>query len=222
MSTVPMIPDELVLAAVERAVRHQARPDSHAPWWAILEHLDVARRSGAARRVRAQLDALQAAGALERSRRRSVQVWALTTAGRRRLRHAARAGTLAALPESPQHRAWRDAREAAAQHVEGLESDVRDCLGEAQRLLDGGQAVGSDAWFAVAERVGRACRRLASAIYCLREWREPDDTRADLDDRLDPSDEQYDPDERARRRVRRMGRRNFALLSQTTTATEVE
>ncbi|HLH13363.1 MAG TPA: hypothetical protein VKV16_01135, partial [Solirubrobacteraceae bacterium] len=107
--------DELVLAAVERAARHDARGCPAVPVWTILEHLDVRRRSAVARHVRTRLDALAAAGLLESARRHGVATWALTAAGVRRLRLARRAGRQPVLSESPQHRAWRAARTAAAQ-----------------------------------------------------------------------------------------------------------
>jgi hypothetical protein len=102
MSTpVHVIPDELVLAAIERAERHRTNDVPGVPIWAITEHLGIARRSGSARHVRSRLRALEASWSLECLRVRSVQVWALTAAGRRRLQRAVRAGDVPPLPESP-------------------------------------------------------------------------------------------------------------------------
>jgi hypothetical protein len=206
-----VIPDELVLAAIERAERHRARDTPGVPVWAITDHLDIPRRSGLARRVRARLDALEVAGSLERSRRHGVPTWALASAGRRRLQRARRAGNVPALPESPQHRAWRNARTAATQEIERFRPTVRDCLGEAALLLDADPPASSDAWFELGERLQRACRRLGSASYCVDEWAEPDDARADIDDHRDPADKGLDRAERARRSARRAGRRNISL-----------
>lgn len=47
----------------------------------------------------------------------------------------------------------------------------------------------SDAWFSIAERLQAACWRVGSATHCLREWREPDDARVDVDDRCDAGDD---------------------------------
>ncbi len=208
-------PDELVLAAVERAGRHRARQRAGEapaiPVWAILDHLTVPRRSPGDRHVRARLGVLQAAGALERSRRHGVLTWELTSAGRRRLQRARRAGELPALPESPQHRAWRCARTAAAQELERFRACLRERLREAALLLDADAPPPSDAWFELAEELQRACRRVGSASHCLYEWVEPDDVRADVDEHLDPADTGLDPAERARRRARRAGRRNIRL-----------
>lgn len=203
--------DELVLAAIDRAERHRVGERPGAPRWAIVEHLGIPRRSSVARGVAAQLCALEADGTLARSRRHGVTVWTLTGRGRRRLRAALRAGTLPALPESPQHRAWRNARTAAAQELERFQRDVRDGLDEMTRLLEADPPASSDAWLEAAERLRRRAWRLASASHCLREWREPDDARADVDDRLAPGEEKLDPREQARLRARRRGRRNTRL-----------
>jgi hypothetical protein len=208
-STHDVVPDEMVLAAIDRAERHRAR-DNDVPAWAILEHLDIPKRSPRARNVRSRLPILEGRGSLRQGRRQGVQTWALTSTGRRRLTQARRAGHLPALPESPQHRAWRDARMVAAQEMDGFLVSVREGLDDAMRLLDADPAAASDAWFELGERLHRDCRRVGSATHCLHEWSEPDDARADVDDRHDAADERFDPDERAKRRARRTGRRNVA------------
>jgi hypothetical protein len=202
---------DAVLAAIERAARHRARETGEVPAWAITEHLDVPRRSQRARRVRAHLEALEAAGSLEPSRRHGVAMWALTRAGRGRLRAARAAGRVPELPESPQHRAWRNARTAAANEIERFARRLSEDLAEATSLLEADQPARSDAWFELGERLARAAWRLASAGYCLREWDEPDDAHADLDGRVGPGDEKLDNAELARRRARRLGRRNITL-----------
>jgi ribosome-binding protein aMBF1 (putative translation factor) len=115
------------------------------------------------------------------------------------------------LPESPQHRAWSNARTLAAQEIDRFLQSVRDGMGEAMSLLDADPAVASDAWFEVGERLQRDCRRVGSATYCLREWGEPEDARPDVDNHLDPADERLSPDEQVKRRARRVGRRNTSL-----------
>jgi hypothetical protein len=217
MSTTPSIPDELVLAAIERAALHSVIDTREVPVWAITAHLHIPRRS---RRVRSQLASLEQAGALERSRRHGIPTWVLTSAGRRRLQRARRTDSLPALPESPQHREWRDARTAAARELGRFERSVSSGLAEAAQLLKADPPASSDAWFALGERLQRACRRLGSASYCLREWAEPADAHPDIDEHLDPSDESLDPDEQARRRARRAGRRNVHLWNDRTTTPE--
>jgi hypothetical protein len=203
--------DELVLAAIERAARHQAHDRSAVPVWAILEHLGLRARSAPARHVRARLDALHAAGSLACARRHGVPTWALTGAGRRRLRRASRAGELPALPESPQHRAWRNARTAAAQELERFRRLVREHLERGEALLDADPPPHSDAWLELAEELQRACRRLASASHCEYEWAEPDDARADIDEHVEPADRRLEPARRRLTRARRAGRRNILL-----------
>jgi hypothetical protein len=204
-------PDELVLAAVQRAARHQAHRGPAVPTWAILDHLALRPRSAPARHVRSRLEALRAAGALECARRHGVPTWALTSAGRRRLRRAVGAGERPALPESPQHRAWHNARTAAAQELERFRRLLRERIEHAAALLDTDPPPHSDAWLELAEELQRGCRRLASASHCLYEWTEPDDARADLDEHVEPDDRQLAPAQRQLRRARRAGRRNILL-----------
>jgi len=206
--------DALILAAIERAARHHPKGARAIPAWTILEHLGIRERSPGARHVRSRLPALCAAGSLERARRHGVAAWELTGLGLRRLRRARRGGEDVLLPEAPQHQVWRIARTTAEQEIERFRADVRARLAHANKLLDAGEPPPSDAWFELAEQLRWSCRRLASASYCLSEWREPDDDRADVDERLDPHDERLAPQERARRRARRAGRRNLRLWDQ--------
>lgn len=196
------IPDVTVLAAIDRAERHRGRPG--APVWSIFEHLGLPRRS---RRVRAQLRALVEGSSIEQKREHGVDVWALAPAGRRRLRRAGRVD----LPESPQHCRWRNARTLAEQEIERFRDAMGDAVAEASALLSGTPT--SDAWFELAEHLHRAARRLGSATYCLHEWAEPDDDRADIDDNASPADLALDPRERQTREARRAGRRNVRLWS---------
>jgi hypothetical protein len=175
-----VIPDELVLAAIERAKRHDGRDSPEVPTWAIYEHLGLAKRSGAARRVHARLSVLQEAGWLAPARRSGVPMWVLTSAGRRRLQRAKRAGNVA-LPESPQHREWREARAMAGREIERFRHELREFLQQALLLLDTDPPVDSDAWFQLGESLRARCRRLGSAVHCLWEWAEPDDAHADID-----------------------------------------
>ncbi|HSZ14386.1 MAG TPA: helix-turn-helix transcriptional regulator [Solirubrobacteraceae bacterium] len=226
MSNTPVdeVSDVLVLAAVDRAERHSASITKGVPIWQVLDHLAIASRTKRARRARALLQELEASGSLECVRRRSLPVWALTSRGRRRLSRARRAGRLPALGESPQHRRWREARALAGQRIEGFRLELLDAVEHARELLaapvpdppavdapDAALGVTSDVWFEVGEQLHRACRRLGSASYCLWEWREPEDARADVDDLGALGDEAFDARARAVRRARRGGRRNPLL-----------
>jgi hypothetical protein len=212
MSNTPEdVPDSLVLAAIDRAERHNPAHPPGAPIWSVNEHLSIPRRSRPAQRVRAQLDALEGAGSVERSQRHGAATWTLTSTGRRRLTRARSAGQVPELPDSPQHRAWRSARMIAAEEIERFRASLRARLEQAELLLDAERPPHSDAWLELAEQLQRACRRVGSASHCLYEWPEPDDERADVDEHLEPADAGSDEDDRARRRARRAGRRNVRL-----------
>jgi hypothetical protein len=126
----PQIPHILVLAAVERAQLHRFPSGEAVPVWQVLEHLDLPRRSAAAREARAQIQALETAGALASQGRHGVQVWQLTPDGRRRLTRAHRRAEVPALPESPQHRRWRAARTLASREIDRFRRELSDALEE--------------------------------------------------------------------------------------------
>jgi hypothetical protein len=205
---------ELALAAVERAVRHRGEERSSAPLWVILAHLAIARRSAAARVLRARLETLCTEGALALSREHGVSLWALTPPGRERLLEQRRTGAALQLPESPQHAAWRDAHTAAAQEIERFRRHLGGSLEAATVLLASSPQVDSDTWLELGERLQRNCWLLASATYCLYEWVEPDEAEADIDTYAEDPRSQpagLDAAALARRRARRAGRRNIHL-----------
>ena len=205
------VPEEMLIAAIERDTRHRHRENRAVPVWAVMEHLVLPRRSMRARRVRARLDALTAEGVLENARIRSVETWLLTRSGRQRLRRARLADRVPTLPESPQHRDWRTARMAATQEIDRFRQKLRETLDEATGLLLAGRPAESDAWFGLSERLRDEAWRLGSATYCLYEWAEPVDEQADIDDHRNPSDAALAEVERERWRYRRRGRRNISL-----------
>ncbi len=203
--------DELVLAAVERGTLHRQPARTPVALWSVLEQLCVPRRSAEARHIRARMAVLHDAGGLLRSRRHGVSTWELSDAGARRLARARREGRMPALPESPQHRAWRAARTSAAQELERFRARLRAALVHAEELLVTDTVVPSDAWFELGEELAHACWRVGSASHCLYEWPEPSDARADIDDHTSAADRELDPTARARARARRRGRRNVRL-----------
>ena len=74
-------------------------------------------------------------------------------------------------------------------------------------------------WFELSERVcGGATWRVGAASYCLYEWVEPQDERADIDDCRHPHDDKLVPAER----VRRSGRPAGATSDSGRTTTRVE
>ncbi len=199
------VSDELLLAAVERAQRHSG-PEGESKGVSlrrVADHLAFVHNAWTSRHLRPRLEDLVADGLLSSGRLRSKAVWSLSDAGRLRLDHLKRSGRVE-LPESPQHREWRHARADAEERVGELRRELQAAVAEA-----GGHDVertASDAWFELGERLERTCRNLGGATYCLREWPEPDDAHADVDERCDPGDSRFDPEERARLRSRRTGR----------------
>lgn len=171
--------NDLILAAIERAICHHGHDWSAESLSSIKQHLGLPHNGWTTLKLRPKLEALEAAGLIEKSHRHSVDLWGLTAKGRRRLN--AVGGDLT-LPESPQHQRWREARAAARQRIAGFRSEVRGMLDEAVDLLESDPDASSATWFKLADRLHDICWRLASAIYCLREWNEPDDSVADIDD----------------------------------------
>ncbi|MGO9489179.1 MAG: hypothetical protein ACLQBB_09170 [Solirubrobacteraceae bacterium] len=204
------ISDELILAAIGRAVRHAAREGTGTPFWTLLEHLAIPARSSRARALRRRLTALEQRGRLRRRSLHGIPTWELTGAGADRLRRAERSPSPPHLPESPQHLAWRAARRTAGQELERFRDGLAETLAWAERMLaassDGAGAPCSDAWFELGCRLQRECRRFGSAWHCLHEWPEPDDAEADLDRPW--IDEETAP---APLRAGRAGRRNTRL-----------
>jgi transcriptional regulator with XRE-family HTH domain len=167
--------DDVILAALARAELHKGNDKPGVLYATLVEHLGLRKGAVTSRRLRPRLRELVAAGLVGESRRRGYDVLALTPKGRRRTRDA----EPVALPESPQHRRWREARAAATERIGEFRDELRSALDEAAALLTDEDAP-SDAWYALAEQVGKACQRVGSATHCLREWPEPDDAKPDI------------------------------------------
>lgn len=171
--------EESVLAAIERALRQRRQPQSPGILLsAVKEHLGLSRHGSDTRRLQPVVDGLLAAGQVESIERQGLTLWRLTSAGKRRLAAARRRGAIE-LPESPQHREWREARTAAVRRIDQLRDELEVTLDRTRTLLSTEQR-DADVWFAASREQQRACYRLGSATYCLFEWGEPDDAKADL------------------------------------------
>jgi hypothetical protein len=174
------VSDTLVLAAIDRAQRHDPEGYDHGVLWSVMvEHLGFAHSSATTVKLRPQVSRLKAAGLVERRKTGGYTAWRLTSGGRQQLARARRKREELELPESPQHRVWRDARATAARRLDGLREQLRGSVAEATTLLDG--EGDSDAYFRLRFRVGSQLERLGAAAYCLHEWPEPDDAHADVD-----------------------------------------
>jgi DNA-binding PadR family transcriptional regulator len=180
MSSNPEVPSaEMVLAAIDRAVRQSVRPVTDVSASFIAEHLSLNRRSGAWRQALRLLRELEAVGEVEQGRRLSVTVWALTDAGRERLARVVRHGQGPSLPESPQLRRWRESRRLAAQDADRFRAELVAALEDGLQLLNEA-ATSSDAWLALSSRLARAADRVGAVMYCLTEWPEPGEGGPDL------------------------------------------
>lgn len=170
----------LLLAAIDRAYRHRRRSENPGVRLAsVKEHLGLGGGSASTRRLRPLWDGLHAAGLIELSEPRDQPLWRLTSVGVERLQ-AVRQSAELELPESPQHRDWRDARSTASEQITSFRDELRAALADAADLLVIEPPTESDSWRQTGDRLQKACSHVGWAVYCLREWAEPDDSEADI------------------------------------------
>ncbi len=175
----PELPsNDLILAALERAICHRGGNEPQT-LSTIKQHLGLPHNGWTTVLLRPKLQALEAAGLVEQSRLRSKPLWGLTPEGHTRLDVVR---VVLVLPEAPQHQRWSEARNAAGERIAGFRGDLRGALDEAIALLEADHEADSTTWFELSERLRQTGRLFASAIHCLREWPEPDDSQADIDD----------------------------------------
>ncbi|MGD9734161.1 MAG: hypothetical protein AB7V58_00915 [Solirubrobacterales bacterium] len=173
------IPDGLVLAALERAERHQVASEV---WVRILVgHLGLKPTAHATRRLRSQLEYLRDAGCVRRTKKQGREYWSLTTEGRDELARSREAEVVGELLESPQHRAWREARDRARAELSGFRELTDSVLEDAGHLAGDTEQVVSEKCFQLAERLAAVFWLAGSATYCRAEWREPDERFPDVD-----------------------------------------
>jgi hypothetical protein len=170
------VSEALVLAALERAQRHDERRRAGVLYSVLVQHLGLPMGSATGRRLRPRLRELEASGLVAPIKRHGIVLYDLTQRGKSRLKAE---GTVV-LPESPQHSAWRVARNTAEERIGEYQEDIRRLLGEGGRLLASG-ATASEDWFVLDEHLEAACGRVGSATHCLREWAEPGDDEPDVD-----------------------------------------
>jgi DNA-binding PadR family transcriptional regulator len=185
----PVLAHELMLlAAIERAERQVVLPGERkgARRNEVVAHLGLDWHSGNARRLKGQLEALEAEGCVEIQRKiphRSIV--ALTRRGHDRLQLARRQkapeAMAEALPESPQHRRWREARAVAEESEDEIRSLATDAVHDAQTALLKPEADGAEELMAIGDRLHRVFWRFASVVYVRQEWAEPDERSRDKD-----------------------------------------
>ena len=178
------VTDGFILAALERAALHEQ--EEEVPTSVLMEHLGFEWAPPTNRLFFPRLEELRKAGLLISRERRGEPLWSLTSVGRKRLAEERESDEVGELPESPQHRAWRHAREQAAVRNEGFRDELSDAIQQAYDLLYQPQSVSSDEWFALSERLRWGAWRFGSATYCLTEWPEPDDAMPDPDENPGP------------------------------------
>src|ERR1700689_3112805 len=128
--------EDLVLAAIDRAYRHRRNTDNPGVLFVDLkEHLGLPRSGSATLRLRPTWETLHADGLIEQSRQSNRVIWRLTEDGHKRIQAARRTSQLP-LPESPQHRTWREAHAAAGQRIDSLLGDLRIALSGATSALE--------------------------------------------------------------------------------------
>jgi hypothetical protein len=176
------VSDALVLAAIDRAQRHNPNGyDEGVLWSHLAEHLGFLHAPATTFKLRPQVARLRATGLIERRKARGYTLWRLTRNGRQQLTSAGDNHEDLSLPEAPQHRLWREAQTLAGERIDGLREQLRDTLSQASSLLGSERGGDSEAWLELSGRLLSQCDRLASATYCQREWPEPDDAHADID-----------------------------------------
>lgn len=178
------ITDGFILAAVERAERH--KQDGAVLTSDLTAHLGFEGGPSTNKHLWPRLEELRRAGLLTTAERRGEPFWSLTSVGRERLDKEREAGEIGDLPESPQHRTWRHAREQAAVRIEGFKAELTEAVEEADDLINQYRPVMAKEWFALHTRLRWASWRFASAAYCLTEWPEPDDEFPDVDENPGP------------------------------------
>lgn len=175
------VSDLEVLAALARAELHATR---WKPYLSdVAQHLGWKSSGGAARRLRQHLSRLTSAGLVTTKgpppHRAHTQRWATAAAGRRRL---ASAGPID-LPESPQHRRWRQDRDVAAWALPAAREQTWVVVEEVYELLSSREEVrpfhSDDFVYGLSRRFEEAFQSYGLAFRMCEQWPEPSDLAPD-------------------------------------------
>lgn len=180
------VSDERLLLAIGRVRDHGVPSDEGRLHRArIAEHLGFAHSSATTKLLRPQLEAMESEGLLEAVRRRGADYWRLTPKGSRRVTSLRKSNGSESLPESPQHREWRRAKEVAETYLpeimEDLEADLEKGLelrNSSFHSFAGGEVSLSDVR-RLGVRLNDHFSLFATGLYCLFEWPEPSDAKRD-------------------------------------------
>lgn len=184
----PIAPELTLLAAIERAELHSPRSGGRraACRRDVVTHLGLDWHPGTARRLKAQLEGLEVDRRVRLGKKAPERsLVSLTRRGRDRLRRARRErvpeALASALPESPQHRVWREARAAAVCQVDEFRSAATAAVQDAETVLVSPTGASAEELMRIGDRLRRELWRFASATYCREEWAEPDERERDED-----------------------------------------
>jgi hypothetical protein len=161
--------DELVCAAVDRALRHLLASEVCAA--DIADHLGLPTDRSALSGVVSVLDSMTNRGLLDQVDAGRLALWRLLEAGRDLV--AAGAKRLARI-ESPDHRDWRVARERATANLDQVRLALSREMAQLARLLSTPE-VPATTWLAVSKRITQLTHGMAVATHVLHERPEPFD-----------------------------------------------
>lgn len=184
------VTDGLALAALDRAANHES---SREVWVFVLaEHLGFEPTPKTVAALRPLLEDMRREGFLTRTESYGIEpqgreCWSLTAEGEQELARRREEGSGIELPESPQHRVWRQARIASSVRIEEFRREMIELWEETDELLCRWDPVLSERWFELAGRLHDAAWRLGSAVHCLTEGSEPGDEEPDIDEDPGPA-----------------------------------
>jgi len=153
-------PDALILAALKRAELHGGCDELGAHYSSVVAHLGLKMGSSTGHKLRPRFREMEAAGLIRGFKRHGAIVHTATPKGERVLKAAGEV----VLPESPQHRRWREAREAATERISGFHDDLRALISEGATLLAGGDGLGGVVWPRGEDREGVQAARLRDLL----------------------------------------------------------
>ena len=178
-------PTSSVLAAVERAARHQTQRTRRGP--RVVGPRTPGRSRALRRRApraRSAWSTMPPPACSSARSRHGVPTWELTSSGRS-LRRARSAGELCRRCRS--RRSTGRGATRAAPPPRSSSASARACA----RACSGPSCCSTPSarrtrmpWLELAQELQRSCRRVASASHCLYQWSEPDDEHADVDEPL--------------------------------------
>jgi hypothetical protein len=172
-----VFPDALILSVLARAELHDGRDEPGIHYSFVVDHLGLVMGPSTGHKLRPRFRAMEAASLITGFKRHGSVVYKANSEGKS---HAQGCGRCRVAGVAAAPRLARGPRRRREAHP-GLLRRAGRAPREGTALL-ADDATDSEAWFAFGERLGKAYKRLGSATYCLREWAEPSDDTADIDD----------------------------------------